>query len=95
MYFLSIVNGFSNMIKRKSKRDRGKVPFSVYFQAFDAGEKVSILRELSQDPKFPHRIQGRTGVVINKRGSSYVVKVNDFNMEKEYIIHPVHLKKVR
>jgi ribosomal protein L21E len=54
-----------------------------------------VVRELSQTPKFPKTLQGRTGVVDSKKGRSYVVKIKDLNKEKEYIIHPVHLKKVK
>jgi len=83
------------MIKRKSKRDHGKIKLSNYFQEFKEGERVSVKRELSLRPKFPKTIQGRSGVINGKRGSSYVVKINDLNKEKTYIIHPVHLKKLK
>ncbi|MAH06776.1 50S ribosomal protein L21e [Candidatus Pacearchaeota archaeon] len=83
------------MLKRKNKRDHGKVKLSNYFAEFEKGEKVSVVRELSQTPKFPKTLQGRTGVVDSKKGRSYVVKIKDLNKEKEYIIHPVHLKKVK
>jgi large subunit ribosomal protein L21e len=83
------------MLKRKNKREHGKVKLSNYFAEFKEGERVSVVRELSQTPKFPKTIQGRTGVVDGKRGSSYLVKINDLKKEKTYIIHPVHLKRVK
>lgn len=83
------------MIKRKNQRDRGKVNLSSYFQNFENGEKVSVKRELSLHPKFPKQIQGRSGIITGKRGNSYIVKISDFNKEKSYIIHPVHLKKLK
>ncbi len=83
------------MIKRKNHRMHGKLPLSRYFQEFDSGDRVSIVRELSVQPRFPKQIQGRSGVVEGKRGSHYVVKINDLNKEKIYIIHPVHLKKLK
>ena len=83
------------MIKRKSRREKGKVKFSAYFQSFDKGERVAVKRELSVQPKFPKQIQGRSGVVSGKRGNSYLVKIKDLNKEKSYIIHPVHLKKLK
>ena len=46
-------------------------------------------------PKFPKQLQGRSGVIEHTRGSSYIVKINDMNKEKTYIIHPVHLRKLK
>ena len=83
------------MIKRKNPRMHGKLSLSRYFQEFDNGDRVSIVRELSVQPRFPKQIQGRSGVVEGKRGSHYVIKINDLNKEKIYIIHPVHLKKLK
>ena len=82
------------MIKRKQLRTRGKVRLSNYFQEFKTGDRVTVIRELTLEPKFPKQIQGRSGVVDSKRGSSYIVKIKDLNKEKTYIIHPVHLKKL-
>ncbi|MAG01917.1 50S ribosomal protein L21e [Candidatus Pacearchaeota archaeon] len=83
------------MLKRKSKRDHGKIKLSNYFKEFKEGDKVTVIRELSVQPKFPKNIQGRTGIVNNKKGSSYVVKIKDLNKEKTYIIHPVHLRGLK
>jgi ribosomal protein L21E len=83
------------MIKRKQLRSRGKIKFSNYFRDFKEGEYVTVIRELAVQPKFPKQIQGRTGIIKSKRGESYVVKMNDLNKEKEYIIHPVHLRKIK
>ena len=83
------------MIKRKQPGTRGKIKFSNYFQVFKAGERVTVVRELALNPKFPKQIQGRSGVIESKRGSSYLVKIKDLNKEKTYIIHPVHLRKLK
>lgn len=83
------------MIKRKQLKTRGKIKFSNYFQKFKEGDKVSVVRELALNPKFPKQIQGRSGIIASKRGTSYIVKINDLNKEKLYIIHPVHLKKIK
>lgn len=82
------------MIKRKQLRTHGKIKFSKYFQEFKEGDRVSVVRELSLQPKFPKQIQGRSGQVLKKRGSHYMVIINDLNKEKKYLIHPVHLKKI-
>ncbi len=83
------------MLKRKSVRERGKIRLSNYFQKFNEGERVAVIRELAVQPKFPKRLQGRSGVVSGKKGSSYIVEIKDLNKEKAYIIHPVHLKKLK
>ena len=83
------------MIKRKKQRTKGKIKFSRYFQDFEKGDRVAVVRELAVQPKFPKQLQGRSGVIKSKRGNSYLVKIKDLNKEKTYIIHPVHLKKLK
>jgi len=83
------------MIKRKSIRTKGKIKLSEYFQDFKKGDRVAVIRELALQPKFPKKLQGRSGVIESKRGKSYIVKINDLNKEKTYIVHPVHLRKLK
>jgi len=82
------------MLKRKRIRERGKIPFSKFFQKFKEGDYIAVVRELNQTAGFPKKLQGRTGKILGKRGSSYVIEVNDQKMVKQYIIKPVHLKKI-
>lgn len=82
------------MIKRKQLREHGKVRLSRYFQEFKEGDKVSVVRELSVQPKFPKQLQGRAGIVSGRRGKAYIVKINDLGKKKTYIIHPVHLRRL-
>ena len=83
------------MIKRKKQREHGKIKLSRYFQDFKKGDRVAVIRELALQPKFPKTLQGRSGVVETKKGKSYIVKIKDLNKEKTYIIHPVHLRRLR
>jgi ribosomal protein L21E len=83
------------MLKKKSLKDNGKIKLSQYFQTFKNGDRVAVIRELAFQPKFPEKLQGRSGVIKAVRGSCYIVKINDLNKEKDYIIHPVHLKKLK
>lgn len=83
------------MLKRKSIRSRGKVSLSEWFKELKEGERVAVLREHSFQPRFPKRLQGKTGVIIGKRGKSYLVRVKEGNMEKTHIIKAVHLKKLK
>lgn len=84
------------MLKRKRIRQRGKLSLSRFFQKFSSGDSVAVVRDLGiQGAGFPKRMQGRTGKVIEKRGSAYVVEINDYRKKKQYIIKPVHLKKIQ
>jgi len=83
------------MLKQKEIRTRGKRNLSQYFRTFNEGDKVSLVRNLSYPAQFPRRIQGTTGVVSGKRGRAYVIKLKDGNKEKTFIIHPIHLKKLK
>ena len=82
------------MAKRKKIRTRGKIQLSRYFQNLKEGDNVSIVRDLSVEFNFPERMQGRTGIVAEKRGRAYVVKIMDHDKEKKFIIEPIHLKKI-
>lgn len=83
------------MSKKKSVKTKGKLQLSRYFQEFEKGDRVAVVKEQSVASVFPKRIQGKTGVVEEKRGNSYVVKINDLNKEKKFIIQPIHFKKIK
>ena len=83
------------MLKRKKVRERGKIRLGEYFKKFKKGENVAVKRELGVKSSFPNRIQGKTGKIAEKRGKSYIVKIKDLGQEKKFIIHPVHLKKIK
>ena len=83
------------MVKRKNVRTRGKFQISRYFQRFSEGDSVAVVREKAIQPSFPTRLQGRSGIVLKKRGRAYVVKIKDQNKEKQFIIGPIHLKKIK
>ncbi len=83
------------MLRRKNIKEKGKIKLSEYFQKFNENDRVSIKRELGVNASFPSRLQGRSGVIKGKRGNSYIVKLKDVNKEKSYIIHPVHLRRLK
>ena len=82
------------MATAKKIREKGKIRLSRYFTTFSEGDRVSVVAEKSVSNSFPKRLQGRSGVVMGKRGSHAVIKLKDKNKEKTFIIHPVHLKKL-
>ena len=83
------------MVNRKNVRERGKLKLSRYFQNLKKGDFVSVLRERALVSGFPKRLQGRTGVVEEKRGKAYIIKIKDQNKEKKFLIKPIHLKKIK
>ena len=82
------------MLKRKKPRQKGKFSLTRYFQSFQPGDSVAVIRELSLTLGYPKKIQGRTGKVISKRGTAYYVAIKELNKEKKYLIRPIHLKKI-
>ena len=82
------------MLKHKRLRSKGKISFSKYFQKFQPGESVAVVRELSVPFGYSKRLQGRTGKVIKKQGEAYHVEIKDLNKKKYYFIAPIHLKKI-
>jgi len=82
------------MLKYKAVRTKGKIPLSRYFQKFKEGDYVAVAKEHSVIFGYSNRLQGRTGIVIGKRGEAYEVKIKDLNKPKTYMIKPIHLKKV-
>jgi len=83
------------MVGRKKIRTRGKISLSKYFQELKKGDFVSIKREPSLSSKFPKKFQGRTGIVEEKRGGAYLINVLDQTRQKKFLIHPIHLKKIK
>ena len=82
------------MVNRKKIRERGKISFSRAFQEFNKGDSVSVIIEKAKSPTFPKRIQGRCGVIEERRGRSFIVSINDMEKEKKFIIDPSHLKRI-
>jgi len=80
---------------KKSIRQRGKIQLSEYFKEMKVGDTVAVVNEASIPSSFPQRIIGRTGKIIDTRGRSKVVSMLDGNLSKQFIIHPIHLKKLK
>ena len=82
------------MLKYKKPRQKGKFSFSRYFQKFKSGDSVAVVKELSFEFPYSKRLQGRTGKIIEKRGSAYYVEIKDLNKPKRYLLRPIHLKAI-
>ncbi|MFH1785509.1 MAG: 50S ribosomal protein L21e [Candidatus Micrarchaeota archaeon] len=79
---------------KRTRQLRGKSRTSVakLVQKFNVGDKV-IISPMAKYTGLPHlRYTGKHGVVIEKRGRGYVVKVRDFKTTKDIVVGAVHLK---
>ena len=75
------------------KRIRDKTTIIKYLHEFKVGDKVVIKPEPSSHKGMPFkRFFGHFGIVLDKRGKSYIVKIKDGNKEKKIIARPEHLK---
>ena len=83
------------MAGKKSIRTRGKFSLSRLFQKFQDGDSVAVIIEKSKHFGFPKRLQGMTGIVEGKRGRYYIVKIKTMRKIKQFIIEPIHLKKIK
>lgn len=83
------------MLRHKTPREKGKFSFTHYFQTFKVGDSVAVVRNLTVPFSYTHRIQGRTGKILEKRGSAYYVEVKELNKPKRYLLKPIHLKKIQ
>ncbi len=66
---------------------------NAIIKQFSIGDKVYIVPKGGMH-NIPHpRYKGRTGTVVEKRGSAYVVKVRIMNAERTLIVPSLHLDK--
>ena len=82
-------------MNKKKIRNKGKLALSKYFQELKKGDSVSITIEKSLNPQFPKRLQGKTGDIEGKRGREYLVSIKEQQKMKKFLIHPIHLKKIK
>lgn len=83
------------MAIKKKVREKGKFKLGRYFQKLKEGDNVAVVIEPSLKLNFPERLQGRSGKIKDKRGSSYMVSIKDQTKEKDFLIAPIHLKKLK
>ncbi len=87
--------GKNKMISHKRIREQGKLSLANYFEELKKGDRVALITNLGYKRNFPDRLHGRTGIIFEKRGRAYVIKVNDGKKEKTFIVSKVHIKKLK
>jgi large subunit ribosomal protein L21e len=82
----------SRTLLRRNPRERGKIGLSKILHDYAAGEKVVVKIDPGVHKGMPHRrFHGKVGVVMAKRGRSYVLHVRQGDATKEIIVRPEHL----
>ena len=80
-----------SLLTRKS-RERGKTGLTKILHEYTVGEKVVVKLDPSVHKGMPHRrFQGHVGLISQKKGKAYVVKVSQGEAIKEIIVRPEHL----
>lgn len=78
---------------KKEPRERGKMRLSKLLYEYQPGNRVVIKIDPAVQKGMPHRrYHGKVGVVIDKRGRSYIVSVTQGEAVKEIIVRPEHLE---
>jgi large subunit ribosomal protein L21e len=77
---------------RRKPRERGKSGLSKILHEYTNGDKVVVKTDPSVHKGMPHRrYHGKVGVIVDKRGGSYIVEVSQGDSAKEIIIRPEHI----
>jgi len=86
--------GFRRRTRDKMKKlSREKNTVNQFLEEFSIGENVLIKIEPSSHRAVPHpRFKGRSGVIMGKRGRSYLVEVEDGSLKKTVIATSEHLR---
>ncbi len=78
---------------RKKLRERGKIGLSRLLYNYKIGDRVAIDINPNDISHAPHRrYQGKVGVILEKRGRSYVIGIKIGRKEKKIITTPFHFK---
>ena len=81
---------FSGRTRKLKGKSRVTVADAV--RTFDLGAKV-IISPRARREGLPHlRYTNKHGIVVEKRGKSYVVEIKDYKKKKKIIVGPVHMK---
>lgn len=93
------MGGFRRKTRKKlskEKKNKGKISVKRYFQEFSIGDYASIKIEPTVHEGMPRPdFQGKTGKIIGKQGSCYLLLINDLGKNKRVLVHPVHLVKIK
>lgn len=76
----------------KTKRRRPRATPNKHLENFRKGAKVMLKIDSSVHSGMPPlRYHGRTATIAGKRGSAFLIELNDGGLSKYFIVHPAHL----
>jgi large subunit ribosomal protein L21e len=79
---------------KKNFKDSGKISIRKFFQEFAEGDKVVLTVEPAyQKGRYYPRFHGNHGFICGKAGECYKVLIKDGGIDKQLIVHPVHLTR--
>ena len=79
---------------RHKLRRKEMVTPNRFLQRFEVGEYVAI-DICPSSHNFPHpRFQGKVARVVGRRGTAYVLELEDLGRKKTLIVMPEHLKRI-
>jgi len=82
----------SRSLLTRKPRERGKTSLAKILHVYEDGEKVLVKINPSVHKGMPHRrFHGKIGVIVTRRGRSYVIHVPQGDATKEIIVRPEHL----
>ena len=80
-------------VLRKKPKERGLQPIGGLLYEYQIGDKVVIKIDSSIHKGMPHpRYQGKIGVIAEKRGRAYVIKLVEGGKVRILIARPEHIK---
>lgn len=80
--------------KGRRVREKGKIRFSSYFKKLEEGDTVALIIDAGVPISVPKRLNGRSGKVIGSRGDFKIIELNEGAKKKNFIVHPIHLRKL-
>ena len=81
---------------KKPTREKGKLNISKLLTNYEIGSRVIIKMDSSVQKSLPHkRFHGKIGIVLEKRGRGYVVKVTKGESFSNIIVRSEHLEPYR
>jgi len=93
LHVMSMVKPSRGAMSGRTRKLKGKSIVSVakYMTEFNLGDKV-VITPRAKNIGLPHlRYANRHGIVMEKRGTSYVVEVKDLKTKKLVVVSPIHL----
>ena len=80
-------------ILTKKPRERGMQPLGRLLHVYKLGDKTVLKIDPSVHKGMPHaRYQGKVGTIQEKRGSAYIIQIEEGHKTRSLIVRPEHLR---